>query len=71
MSEFWLISAPGEKTCKETWDRLNKATSSSNGLSTNHKFHIPELKVGIIIYVYLHQYIRKSVIIDQNYRLVI
>nr|XP_054757205.1 V-type proton ATPase subunit C 1-like [Lytechinus pictus] len=24
--EFWLISAPGEKTCQQTWERLNGAT---------------------------------------------
>ena len=24
VSEYWLISAPGERTCSETWDRLNQ-----------------------------------------------
>ncbi|RXN38908.1 V-type proton ATPase subunit C 1-A [Labeo rohita] len=43
MTEFWLISAPGEKTCQQTWDKMNMATSQTN-MSTNHKFNIPELK---------------------------
>ena len=46
MSEFWLISAPGEKTCQQTWEKLNKVTMTQNSLSTNYKFHIPDLKVG-------------------------
>ncbi|XP_069776588.1 V-type proton ATPase subunit C 1-A isoform X2 [Narcine bancroftii] len=48
MTEFWLISAPGEKTCQQTWDKLNVATSRSNNLSTNFKFSIPDLKVGTL-----------------------
>ena len=24
MTEYWLISAPGEKTCQQTFDRLNQ-----------------------------------------------
>ncbi|XP_050993367.1 V-type proton ATPase subunit C 1-B [Labeo rohita] len=47
MTEFWLISAPGEKTCQQTWDKMNMATSQTN-MSTNHKFNIPELKVGTL-----------------------
>lgn len=47
MTEFWLISAPGEKTCQQTWDKMNMATTQTN-LSTNHKFNIPELKVGTL-----------------------
>ncbi len=46
MTEFWLISAPGEKTCQQTWDKMNMATTQTN-LSTNHKFNIPELKVNL------------------------
>lgn len=46
MTEYWLISAPGEKTCQQTWEDLNKVTSKVN-LSANHKFHIPDLKVRI------------------------
>lgn len=48
VSEFWLISAPGEKTCQQTWDVLNNLTAKQNNLSTNFKFHIPELKVGTL-----------------------
>ncbi|XP_051520462.1 V-type proton ATPase subunit C 1-A-like isoform X2 [Myxocyprinus asiaticus] len=48
MTEFWLISAPGEKTCQQTWDKMNMATSRANNLSTNYKFNIPDLKVGTL-----------------------
>ncbi|KAG7325757.1 hypothetical protein KOW79_010682 [Hemibagrus wyckioides] len=48
MAEFWLISAPGEKTCQQTWDRMNAATIHANNLSTNNKFTIPDLKVGTL-----------------------
>ncbi|XP_064409921.1 V-type proton ATPase subunit C 1-A isoform X2 [Latimeria chalumnae] len=48
MTEFWLISAPGEKTCQQTWDKLNTATTRNNSLSTNYKFTIPDLKVGTL-----------------------
>jgi len=46
-SDYWLISAPGEKTCQQTFDRLNQATAKQQ-LSTNWKFHIPDLKVGTL-----------------------
>ncbi|XP_072163165.1 V-type proton ATPase subunit C 1-B-like [Diadema setosum] len=45
--EFWLISAPGEKTCQQTWERLNGATVRFD-LSMNFKFPIPDLKVGTL-----------------------
>ncbi len=45
MTEFWLISAPGEKTCQQTWDKLMTSTTRTNNLSTNNKFNIPDLKV--------------------------
>jgi len=45
VAEFWLISAPGDPTCQQTWDTLNKATSKQNGLTTNFKLHMPDLKV--------------------------
>uniref|UniRef100_A0A8C4FGW6 V-type proton ATPase subunit C n=1 Tax=Dicentrarchus labrax TaxID=13489 RepID=A0A8C4FGW6_DICLA len=48
MTEFWLISAPGEKTCQQTWDKMMAATTRSNNLSANHKFNIPDLKVGTL-----------------------
>ncbi|TSK28194.1 V-type proton ATPase subunit C 1-A [Bagarius yarrelli] len=47
MAEFWLISAPGEKTCQQTWDRMNAATSHANNLATNNKFTIPDLKKSV------------------------
>jgi len=46
-SEYWLISAPGEKTCQQTWDRLDQAVSKQQ-LASNWKFHIPDLKVGTL-----------------------
>lgn len=46
MAEFWIISAPGEKTPQNTFERLDSATNSgSDRLSDNHRFNIPELKV--------------------------
>ncbi|KAL1463027.1 hypothetical protein WDU94_014819 [Cyamophila willieti] len=48
MSEYWLISAPGDKTCQQTFDNLNNVTSKQNSLSENFKFHIPDLKVGTL-----------------------
>ncbi|KAF1487285.1 V-type proton ATPase subunit C 1, partial [Megadyptes antipodes antipodes] len=48
MTEFWLISAPGEKTCQQTWEKLHAATTRNNNLSTNSKFNIPDLKVGTL-----------------------
>ncbi|XP_072768692.1 V-type proton ATPase subunit C 1-A isoform X1 [Nerophis lumbriciformis] len=48
MTEFWLISAPGEKTCQQTWDKLMVATTRTNNLSSNNKFNIPDLKVGTL-----------------------
>ncbi|XP_053571898.1 V-type proton ATPase subunit C 1-like [Bombina bombina] len=48
MTEFWLISAPGDKTCQQTWEKLLAATTKNNNLSTNSKFNIPDLKVGTL-----------------------
>ncbi|XP_060574409.1 V-type proton ATPase subunit C 1-A-like [Ruditapes philippinarum] len=48
MAEFWLISAPGDKTCQQTFDKLNTLTSRQNVLSTNYKFNLPDLKVGTL-----------------------
>ncbi|XP_058807945.1 V-type proton ATPase subunit C [Phymastichus coffea] len=48
MTEYWLISAPGDKTCQQTWDTMNNLTSKQNSLSVNYKFHIPDLKVGTL-----------------------
>merc|ERR1712241_932625 len=46
-TEYWMISAPGNKTCQQTWDKLNQATMRQQ-LSRNWKFHIPDLKVGTL-----------------------
>ncbi|XP_014681891.1 PREDICTED: V-type proton ATPase subunit C-like [Priapulus caudatus] len=46
--EYWLISAPGEKTCQQTWDNMNNVTAKQSNLSLNFKFHIPDLKVGTL-----------------------
>lgn len=47
MSDYWLISAPGEKTIQQTWETLNNVTSKLD-LSKNFKFPIPDLKVGTL-----------------------
>lgn len=44
MSEFWLISAPGDKENLQALERMHTVTSKSN-LSYNTKFTIPEFKV--------------------------
>lgn len=46
-TEYWLISAPGDKTCQQTWEKMNNTTSVQNQLCVNYKFHIPDLKVGL------------------------
>ncbi|XP_054169356.1 V-type proton ATPase subunit C-like [Oppia nitens] len=46
--EYWLISAPGEKTCQQTWESLNATTGRHSDLCKNYKFHIPDLKVGTL-----------------------
>ncbi|XP_055538144.1 V-type proton ATPase subunit C isoform X2 [Wyeomyia smithii] len=48
MSEYWLISAPGDKTCQQTYETMNNLTSKQNNLCENYKFHIPDLKVGTL-----------------------
>uniref|UniRef100_A0A8C6CS34 V-type proton ATPase subunit C n=1 Tax=Moschus moschiferus TaxID=68415 RepID=A0A8C6CS34_MOSMO len=47
MSEFWLISAPGDKENLQALERMNTVTSKSN-LSHNTKFTIPDFKVGTL-----------------------
>lgn len=47
MTEFWLISAPGEKTCQQTWEKLHAATTKNNNLAATSKFNIPDLKVKL------------------------
>lgn len=46
--EYWLISAPADKTCQQTWENLNNVTSKQNDLCKNFKLHIPDLKVGTL-----------------------
>ncbi|XP_017781427.1 PREDICTED: V-type proton ATPase subunit C [Nicrophorus vespilloides] len=48
MAEYWLISAPGDKTCQQTWETMNNHTSKQNNLCANYKFQIPDLKVGTL-----------------------
>jgi len=45
--EFWLISAPGEKTCQQTFEALS-APMQKQSLGLCFKFHIPDLKVGTL-----------------------
>lgn len=47
MSEFWLISAPGDQENLQALERMNTVTSKSN-LSYNTKFSIPDFKVKIL-----------------------
>ncbi|XP_043325285.1 V-type proton ATPase subunit C 2 isoform X3 [Cervus elaphus] len=47
MSEFWLISAPGDKENLQALERMNTVTAKSN-LSYNTKFTIPDFKVGTL-----------------------
>ncbi|XP_058934389.1 V-type proton ATPase subunit C 2 isoform X4 [Kogia breviceps] len=47
MSEFWLISAPGDKENLQALEKMNTVTSKSN-LSYNTKFMIPDFKVGTL-----------------------
>jgi len=47
MSEYWIISAPGDKTCQQTFDTMNNLTSKQHNLCSNYKFHIPDLKVNL------------------------
>ncbi|XP_064219918.1 V-type proton ATPase subunit C 2 isoform X3 [Aotus nancymaae] len=47
MSEFWLISAPGDRENLQALERMNTVTSKSN-LSYNTKFAIPDFKVGTL-----------------------
>ncbi|XP_068204050.1 V-type proton ATPase subunit C [Palaemon carinicauda] len=47
-TEYWLISAPGDKTCQQTWEKMNNNTAVQHQLCVNHKFHLPDLKVGTL-----------------------
>ncbi|XP_068722243.1 V-type proton ATPase subunit C-like [Montipora capricornis] len=45
MSEYWLISAPGDKTPQQTYISLK---GRMTGLSPVFQLHLPELKVGTL-----------------------
>lgn len=47
MSEFWLISAPGDQENLQALERMNTVTAKSN-LSYNTKFSIPDFKVKFL-----------------------
>lgn len=53
MSEYWLISAPGDKTCQQTWEAMNNLTNKQQNLSENYKFHIPDLKVNLFLLIFV------------------
>ncbi|XP_065901626.1 V-type proton ATPase subunit C 1-B-like [Dysidea avara] len=46
-SEYWLVSAPSDPTCEETYRKLAEVTSNVE-LTSNYKFSIPDLKVGTL-----------------------
>lgn len=47
--EYWLISAPGEKTCQQTWDALNEIIQKhGSDFCKTTRFQIPDLKVGTL-----------------------
>ncbi|CAH8630289.1 unnamed protein product [Dicrocoelium dendriticum] len=49
MSEFWIISLPGERNPDQVFQRLHATLSKYNGLSLQWKFNIPpDLKVGTL-----------------------
>jgi V-type H+-transporting ATPase subunit C len=45
--EFWIVSAPGDRTCEETYQKLHNVVKK-NSLGLCFKFHIPDLKVGTL-----------------------
>lgn len=47
--EYWLISAPGDKTCQQTWESLNTMLVKQGlDFCKPTRFHIPDLKVGTL-----------------------
>ncbi|OTF76499.1 V-type proton ATPase subunit C 1-A-like protein [Euroglyphus maynei] len=47
--EYWLISAPGEKTCQQTWDTLNETINKYGpDFCKSFRFLLPDLKVGTL-----------------------
>ena len=47
MTEFWLISAPGDRSPQQTFE---KCTVVTRDLSMNYKISLPELKVYFCYY---------------------
>lgn len=45
MTEFWMISAPGQKTTQQTWESCK---AKAEEFSLIYKFNLPELKVGTL-----------------------
>jgi len=45
MTEFWLISAPGQKTTQQTWESCKARCEE---FSLIYKFNLPDLKVGTL-----------------------
>ncbi|XP_064384156.1 V-type proton ATPase subunit C 1-A-like [Halichondria panicea] len=45
MAAYWLVSAPGDPKPENTWGLIKEKTG---GVSVNHKFNIPDLKVGTL-----------------------
>lgn len=66
MAEYWLISAPGDKTCQQTWETMNNVTNKQNSLCNNFKFHIPDLKVIYKLKTFLVFSSLTQKIIDHN-----
>ncbi|KAH7646383.1 v-type proton atpase subunit c 1-a-like protein [Dermatophagoides farinae] len=47
--EYWLISAPGEKTCQQTWETLNETINKHGSeFCETFRFLLPDLKVGTL-----------------------
>lgn len=76
--EYWLISAPGDKTCQQTWDKLQAATCNvEKPLSINSKYQLPDLKVIMAIITPLdhHQQLIAAIIqsssIDVDCRIIL
>uniref|UniRef100_A0A0N4Z1Z4 V-type proton ATPase subunit C n=1 Tax=Parastrongyloides trichosuri TaxID=131310 RepID=A0A0N4Z1Z4_PARTI len=44
-NEYWFISAPGDVTTQDTWEKLNL---NLQGICDVFKFNIPDLKVGTL-----------------------
>ncbi len=44
----WLVSLPLLGSRDETWNKLQQISTYDAPLSSNHKFNIPELRVGTL-----------------------